>query len=143
MICSLLAVAILVVVGCGGKDVGDRPTTMAAGGTVTYKGAPVEGASVTFSPEGGGKAAVGKTDAQGAFTLMTFEPGDGAVAGKYTIIITKRTEQPEEENENSEAPAAPPVKDLLPTKYGNPNTSKLTAEVTEGGENQFTFELTD
>lgn len=143
MICSLLAVAIMVVVGCGAPDTSDRPATTAAGGTVTYNGAPVEGASVTFVAEKGGKGAVGKTDAAGKFTLMTFEPGDGAVAGKYGVMVMKRTEQPEEEVEDPQAPAAPPVEDLLPKKYGNATTSGLTAEVTEAGKNQFTFELAD
>ena len=90
------------------------------------------------------RLAIGKTDSNGNFKLMTFEAGDGAVAGKYTVTVTKQTEVPEVETEDSmaETTSAAP-KDLLPTKYGVAATSGLTAEVTEGGDNQFTFELTD
>ena len=32
---------------------------------------------------------------------------------------------------------------LVPKKYENSETSKLTAEVTDGGANDFTFDLAD
>ena len=144
MYLSLLALAVAIA-GCGGPaDTGNRPATIAAGGTVTYNGEAVDGATVTFAPDGPGKAAIGKTDSNGNFKLMTFEAGDGAVTGKYLVTVVKQTEVAETESEDSmaESTSAAP-EDLLPTKYGVATTSGLTAEVTEGGENQFTFELTD
>ncbi len=142
----------LIVAGCAGPA-GDpnRPKTVPVSGTVTYNGDPVEGATVTFMTDSAeGKGAVGRTDASGHFTLMTFEPGDGAVPGNYKVTVTKtKTEgtlSEEEANkylERGENPPAPAVTDLLPEKYKSPETSGLTAEVTEGGENNFTFELTD
>ncbi len=35
------------------------------------------------------------------------------------------------------------VDHLLPTRYGNPDTSPLTADVTADGENDFPFDLRD
>lgn len=139
-----LLVCVAMVTGCGPKaDTSGRPATVPAGGTVTYNGAAVADASVTLVPEQDGKAAVAKTDANGKFSLMTFEPEDGAVPGTYKVTIVKRTEAPEEVSEDSEGASAPPPEDLLPTKYGSASESELTAEVTDGGENQFTFDLTD
>lgn len=139
-----LLVCVAMVVGCGpAADTSGRPATVPAGGTVTYKGEAVAGASVTLVPEQGGKAAVGKTDANGKFSLMTFDPDDGAVPGTYKVTIVKRTEAPEEVSEDSEGTSAPPAEDLLPTKYGSATESGLTAEVTDGGENQFAFDLMD
>jgi hypothetical protein len=163
---GLLAVA--VIVGCAQQS--DRPKTLKASGTVTYNGSPVEGAVVTFSPTGvGGHAASGTTDASGNFRLSTFESGDGAVPGSYAVSVSK-TEggaQPDAgvaggggqdydaiyeamekqgvdvmgSGEGAKAEAE--AKDLLPAKYKNPTESGLTAEVTEGGNNTFTFALED
>jgi hypothetical protein len=146
-------VGALLMAGCGGPAADpNRPQTVAVSGTVTYKGSPVEGATVTFlSDSREGKGAVGKTDASGRFTLMTFAPGDGAVPGTYKVTVRKTETQggvvsEEEANkylERGQNPPAPTVKDLLPEKYNSPQTSGLTAEVAQGGENDFKFELTD
>src|SRR5262245_60707077 len=65
-------------------------------GTVLYKGQPVDGATVTFLPkseEPTAKAAHGKSDSRGHFTLTTyFSPDDqpaGAMPGDYAVTITK------------------------------------------------------
>ena len=141
---SCLVAAIVVVAGCQpAADTSGRPATVEAGGTVTYNGEPVDGASIVFAPTAGGKAAVGTTDASGNFKLMTFDPEDGAVPGTYSVTVVKRTAVPDEVSEDSEGPSAPPPEDLLPKRYGSASESGLTAEVTDGGENQFKFELTD
>ena len=79
-----LAVAILAA-GCGPS----RPTTMPVEGVVTLDGEPVEGASVMFAPEDGGRPALGVTDKGGKFALKTFEPGDGALPGKHQVTVRK------------------------------------------------------
>lgn len=75
-------------VGCSGDS--GHVKTAACTGTVTYKGAPVEGAIVTFNPSDKSlKPAVGRTDAAGKYTLTTFEAGDGAIPGSYKVSVLK------------------------------------------------------
>ncbi|MGC1273517.1 MAG: hypothetical protein WBC44_07390 [Planctomycetaceae bacterium] len=150
-----LTATVLTATGCGGDDAeGDRPPRLPVSGTVTYKEAPLADAQVTFNPEApDGRAAFGRTDAEGHYELTTFEAGDGAVAGKYIVTIQKydtppvsTAEVPEEEYvppEASNAPAPPPPKNLAPDKYRQMHTSDLRAVVSEGGDETFDFTLTD
>lgn len=114
------------------------PQAIPVTGTVTYKGQAVEGAQVMFTPEGG-RAAEGTTDAAGKFTLTTFKPGDGALAGTHRVTITKIV------TEKSADPGNPygTSTNALPAKYGNPGQSPLSETVAAGGKNEFTFALTD
>ncbi|MEN6492778.1 MAG: carboxypeptidase-like regulatory domain-containing protein [Thermoguttaceae bacterium] len=136
--------------GCsgGGPDIG----TVKASGTVTYKGAPVEGAQVAFLPDGSGRAAAATTDASGRFTLNTAGSGDGAIPGSYKVIVTKvapNTAAPAGSSQEGGAAASvaggqtAAAQDLLPAKYKNPATSGLTAKIDKGAKNDFTFELKD
>jgi hypothetical protein len=139
--------------------VGAVPVT----GTVTLDGQPVAGANVSFSPtSGGGKAAVGTTDASGKFTLTTMKSGDGAVPGAYLVTITKSaTAQapafqdprssggkltPEQMQAMQEAMKGGTGKTQtsseIPAKYANRDTSGFSATITKGEANDFTFEMT-
>jgi len=146
---GLLLASLGVWTGCGG-EAGLEGTT-AVSGVVTYKGQPVEGANLNFSPvDGQGRAASALTDAVGRFQLTTLKSGDGALPGSYQVTISKTEVQnamtPEEAQAYFEKHQRSPQvkqKELLPAKYKRPNTSGLTAEVTEGGENNFTFDLND
>jgi hypothetical protein len=107
-------------------------------GKVTFDGQPVAGASVVFRPDAG-PSAVGETDAHGQFALMTRAPGDGAVVGHHTVTISAPTRglsltvgQP--------AAAVPPPSLALPARYERPESSGLSADVAESG-NDFTFAL--
>jgi hypothetical protein len=140
---------VLGLAGCSSRPVDpNRPKTVPVSGTVTYKGAPVEGATVTFFAQGGGKrGAVGRTDASGQFTLTTFDPKDGAIPGSYLVAIEKSVlEGAPPEGATGKAGEEPPagtVKDLIPSKYKDPNKSGLTADVKEGGVKDLKFDLTD
>jgi hypothetical protein len=128
--------------GCGQKP-GTAPTVKVTG-TVTHNGTPVEGAGVTFFPESG-RPASGVTDAAGKFTLSTFESGDGAVVGNHKVAIadSKVSEETAPMPGTPEAENYTPPESRFPEKYANPATSELTAEVKDGGENDFTFDITD
>lgn len=151
--CGQIALwAVVFLGGCGGaKEVPNRPKTVPAKGVVTYKGQPVEGATVTFMAQSAKeKGATGMTDAKGQFQLMTFAPGDGAVPGSYRVKVSKTEMKPQvsEEQEKSlksSGKRVPPpiVQEGLPKKYKSETTSGLTAEVKESGDNAFTFELKD
>lgn len=137
-----------VVLGCSGSD-RNRPQTANAGGRVTLSGQPVADATVTFSPEGPGRAASGKTDAEGKFTLSTTNTIEGVVPGTYGVAISKqRTEGGMSEAESQayyektgKPPPPPTVIDELPEKYKSPASSLLRANVTAEGPNEFTFDL--
>lgn len=112
------------------------PLRHPVGGLVTLKGNPVSSAVVTFVvrlPESEGRVftAVGMTDTAGRFTLTTFRPSDGAVAGAHTVTIEKS------------AFKDGAVVHELPRKYARQDTSGLTAEVTAKGQNEFIFNLDD
>jgi hypothetical protein len=80
---AVLALA-LVVAGC--SDGG--PRLYKAGGTVTYKNAPVEGAQVTFAYDDG-NFANGTTDAAGKFQLTYMGKPGGAALGKCKVSVSK------------------------------------------------------
>lgn len=143
--------------GCSGKQEG-ASNGRAVAGTVTYQGAPVPGAYVTFASAH--DSAFGQTDAEGKFKLAA-SGGDQIPLGDYQVSIVKKDatsvpngpEGPELDPEHPEqyqftepsadAPPAPQPKDLLPEKYADPASSGLTASVTPDGKNEFEFALSD
>ncbi|MEZ6056784.1 MAG: hypothetical protein R3C01_08765 [Planctomycetaceae bacterium] len=149
---GLIGVASLV--GCGGGDSGPpegRPATVKVTGTVNFKGAPVEGASVIFKAKD--KGATGITKADGTFELTTYSAGDGAVPGSYQVGITK-TEIVGEDlsysdvnspNYGKEIPESARGKKVhhIPEKYNDPAKSGLTADIKEGEATIPPFELAE
>jgi hypothetical protein len=145
------ALLLLVVGVCGCGNDATRQATVPVTGVVTYNGEPVEGAAVVFGAASGqDRPATGTTDASGRFSLTTYEQGDGAIAGRFTVAISK-TETVggmTEDEEHAAIEAGQQVKpaetvDRLPEKYKDGIGSGLTAEVEAGRENHFDFELTD
>lgn len=115
--------------------------------TVTYKGKPVEGATVQFVTVDDPTPAVGTTDASGTCLLTTYGVNDGAIIGSNLVMISK-TEM-DKKNVCEVAPedrdligvVPPPIlKNLIPAKYALPGTSGLKEEVKDG-ENTFTYDL--
>lgn len=141
--CGVLS--LIALVGCmSGKD--DRPMRVPATGKVIYQGKPVEGAHVTFAPQGQGlNSAFGTTDAAGVFKLSTFEVDDGAQPGSYAVSIAKTVTEggaPQGAPVNTGTPPPPPkTTELLPVRYKTAATSGLTATVAKGAANEFSFEL--
>jgi len=134
--------------GCGGANrPANRPETVLTSGTVMYQGKPVAGATVTFVAESPAsqstpaRGAVGRTDESGQFKLTTFDPGDGVIPGNYRVTVAKMDATAVAENPDPTLPPPPPPKSVLPEKFADPNTSGLTAEVKQGGENKFSFDL--
>jgi hypothetical protein len=141
-----VACALLLAAGCtGGADNPDRPAVAPASGVVSYKGTPLEGATVVFIPEGGSYGAAGITDDDGRFVVAAFPPDPGAVPGNYTVIVTKTEEEVEPEGtyEDVMYKEYPPAKSLVPARYTDPKTSGLTANVPVDGTSDLQFELSD
>jgi hypothetical protein len=143
---ALMVLAAPVACGCSAKPYQDhRPKTVPVNGVVRYNGKPLDGARVTFTNSAAGISAYALTDAQGKFTLTTFEPGDGAAPGHYQITVTKAIE-----TGHPTAKTAPPIfrsggapqpRWLIPQKYSNLATSKLSADVAESGNDEIVLEL--
>ncbi len=133
--------------GCGRGDdkfKAERPKVATARGVVTYKGSPVEGATIVFAPTEGSTAATGRTDSSGRFSMSAFPPDAGAVPGNYTVTISKTEELPQTAPASHDAPAdLPRPKSLIPEKYSVAESSELTATVPENGTSDLRFELTD
>lgn len=129
----------LLLASCGG-GASDGPETVDAKGTVTIDGTPTGKLSVAFIPASGGKIATGETDAQGNFTLMTNEPGDGAVVGSYKVSFSVIPDEvPEMPGfDGATEPEAPP----FAKKYTDESTSEITATVdADPTKNVFKFDL--
>jgi len=147
---------VAIAAGCG-KSV--RSGAAKASGRVTYKGQPLADATVTLVPQSGkGAGAAGLTDESGRFRLTT-SGGEGAFPGAYKVTVTKT-----EEAAASAAPktadiealqkadlqglkgapkSASPPKSLVPSKYTTAAKTPLSCEVTQGGKNEFDFDLAD
>ena len=146
----IVLVAACVATGCFRyrEDARSRqwPARVPAGGTVTFEGQPVDGATVVFVTQNGGRFynAIGVTDSAGRFRLQTFRPQDGPVPGSHRVQIEKLsyTEKPLAVPAPDGLPASTRVEQShLPAKYRSPQPSGLTAEVTAKGPNEFTFEI--
>jgi hypothetical protein len=116
------AAAVLFAAGCGSEvELGG------VSGKVTMDGKPLPDALVQFFPEGGGRSAQGRTDAEGMYKLDYTARSEGALVGKSKVMITTGSlEDPRHRDET------------VPKKYNYDST--LTREVTSGS-NVIDFEL--
>lgn len=152
--------------GCGrqGSDLPTVPVT----GKITWKGVPLEGATVSFaSNTPDAKPANGVTDAQGNYRLQTYLSGtsqtDGALPDNYIVMVTKfdagNQQKPTAEEAAKQAtetqkkmegvaktgqptgmPGSPTL--ITPAKYQTKD-SPLKATVVKGEKNEFNFTLED
>lgn len=134
--------------GCGKAPAG--PQKVPAGGKVTYKDQPVEGATVSFLGDGNGTPAIAITDAAGEFILTTSQSGDGAVPGVHKVSVSKFVGQPakstgptsmEDAAKAAKSAAASKQMSMLPDRYNSADSSGLQYTVKEGDKNHFLIEL--
>ena len=118
----------MVCVGCGGEPKGEpRVETFPVTGKVLVDGAAAAGVLVGCHPQG--EAPVKRqltvyTDEEGAFSIGTYEAGDGLPEGEYKLTF-----------EWSQGPMLGPGKDTLKKAYSDPEKSQHTVTVTKGEEN--------
>jgi hypothetical protein len=119
-----------------------------ARGKVTLNDKPVEGATVSFVPQGQSRSAVATTDANGNFKMMTLNPGDGAEPGEYKVVVSKtETIEPKVDprayQDKSDIPF-PPTEIIyyLPQKYSETETTDLTITLSSKGDKNIEFKLT-
>jgi len=112
-----------------------RPPVFKTTGRVTWNGEPAVGAIVSLTSLSHNLTASGMTDAKGEFVLTTWRQGDGAVAGDHgvtiqTIMISDWA-----------ADLSPIEVNVMPPKYEKPETSELTATISDKGKNVLSFEV--
>lgn len=112
-------------VGC--RDGG--PATYTTIGTVHFDdGTPVNTGIVNFIPDSGGPSARGKITAQGTFQLGTMTSKDGAMAGRYRVLIVQHHAA------GSQLVRAPADHEhgqhrVVPVRYSQLDSTPLQAEV--------------
>lgn len=139
--------------GCGP---GDRVEVHPTKGVVLFEGEPMMGGgSIAFVPLNGqaGKAAGGTIDEEGRFTMSTYEPDDGSMAGEFRAVIMQSTvDEIEYEGDTDVAGAVAdaseeftetvPTDKRIPIEYADSARSPLTVEVKADEQNELTLELT-
>jgi len=164
---TLTVMALLAIAMASGCNQSNLPATETVSGKVTYKGDPVENATVVFSRGArniaNGEIALGKTDDQGNYTLTTHLSGQsdvaGAIAGTYRVTVSKKVPPPgmtqaqydakvDAVNQASQAgsvqPAGlelPTLVEMLPRKYSSSSDTQLTADVKPDEKNEISFDL--
>src|SRR5262249_16014435 len=78
---ALAGALVLAAAGCANK--------IKVKGVVTLDGSPIQGAVVTFIPEGGaGQSASGTTQKDGSFALGSLKENDVVLPGNYKVTVT-------------------------------------------------------
>lgn len=128
-------VCLLLLSGCSGPA--DAPPFAPVTGIVSLDGKPLTRGKVYFLPdkEKGtkGPMAIGEIQPDGTYTLKSAS-GEGAMVGHHRVRVEARAE-PKDQNDTQ-----PPY--IIPARYDNPQTSKLTAEVKAEQENVVPLDLT-
>ena len=124
----------------GGCSSSGPVETFAVTGTVTrHDGQPLPGGQILFRPLGASPhSARGDVEPDGTFTLTTFSPGDGAIAGNHKVIITPDVPQELQEDVRALMQQQPQVD----AKYQTLRNSPLEYTVAgDGSENHFDIVL--
>lgn len=122
----LLVVACLATLGCN-----RGPKLGKVTGTITWKGKPLEQATVTFTPDNG-RSAFARTESDGSFTLKFSDGREGAVLGENVVTIETARFDLDEEGNPIEIP------EILPDKY---HLESQMVEVVEPGNQVIDFTL--
>ena len=130
--------------GCGGDG---KQRLAPLTGTVTYKGKPVVGASMTFIPDDTTlRPAIALTDADGRYVMETYEPKDGAAVGSGRIAISLRGPSKKVKPGMGDAALeqlAEAGDPLVPIRYFDPDKSGLRYDVKDRTDNRYDIVLTD
>lgn len=143
-----LALAILVMTGCGGGGGLPEGETGTVTGRVTYKDAPVpEGCAVIFMGSEGGLLGTGVTNSSGEYVLSMRE-GLDIVVGTYRVSVmppnpaaTMTQEEAMEKHMAGQLPDPAKVKEV-PERYRSPESSALVCSV-KPGSNTFDVKMDD
>lgn len=135
---------ILFLAGCGSSN----SDFVAVTGNVSYRGEPVEGATIAFRGEGSAAPAIGVTDAKGEFSLAT-GTNPGAKTGEHIVTVTKYVLEGGQQEEHVSMEEAGRTKldatsrSEIPPRYASPSETELRCTVKPTGANHFALRLAD
>jgi len=132
---------ILTMIGCGGGSAG--PATFPVEGTLKVGGKPIADVNVQLIPLDPSKlGGAGKTDATGAFKIIATNGQEGAVVGKYKVILNKSSGMDAAQYSGGAGGAGGPPKVELPfpAEYSTAGTTPKEIEITNKKET-LTIEL--
>jgi len=148
---AVAGVCCLVLTGCGEGKFPVRP----AKGKVLCGGRPVAIGSISFTPVGepgsleSGKPAMGMLRPDGTFTLTTNDRFDGAIVGKHSVRYFGPEDEDSDEPSAAEGSPEEKAKNAERLKQKKEQQKALCVqkgeiilEVIDGGENDFTIDLT-
>ncbi|QDT53519.1 hypothetical protein Pan44_15410 [Caulifigura coniformis] len=145
MLTLAIASAALLLTGCGGDfDYGPTGTIT---GRLTMDGEPLPaGSSAVFMEPKAGYLAFGLTDAEGNYTVNTWNEGNMPI-GSYRVMVhppapanDSETASAEEVMAHPEKYKARPIKTDIPKKYRETATSGLSFEIKKG-ENKIDIDI--
>jgi ribosomal protein S12 len=113
-----------------GCDSGKLKTYPVKGKVVFPNGSPVKVGTVETKSVDHGVQATGNIDLDGSFTLTTYRPNDGAVAGQHRCVVIQFV--PVEEIPNYR----PSTMGVVNRKHSTYSTSELTLTVKPDGPNE-------
>jgi hypothetical protein len=146
-VCRNLTLAVVLAAAAGGCTGDGKQPLAPLTGTVTYKGKPVVGASMTFIPDDTAmRPAIALTDASGRYVMETYEPRDGAAVGSGRLAISLRGPSKKIKPGMGDAALeqlAEAGDPLVPLRYFDPDKSGLRFDVKAKTGNRYDIELTD
>lgn len=128
----------LILIVCAVAGCGDGINRVPIEGVLTSSGStPVDGATLSFIPMEGtpGEGAIGRTDAQGKFTVISSRQSDSGIPpGKYRVRISRLIDGKTMQILPEEAAEAdyPNATESIPPPYAGIN-SPLSTEISESG----------
>jgi hypothetical protein len=130
---SILAIVLVTITGCGGRDLAE------VRGTVTANGQSVTGGTLVFSPiaisedQPPGKSATGDIQPDGSFQLSTYDLHDGAIVGRHRVRFIPPIE---DEDEKVDSPS------MATTSYSRLTLSTdYEVEISSDRDNEISIEL--
>lgn len=134
---ALLIAAALLLPGCGEEVVEGRIEVIPVQGQLLVKGQPAPGARVTLHPVDGPVAEAGLypygiVDESGAFSVTTYQQGDGAPPGEYRVSVVwpDANYQARNARERDMISSGAQLPDKLRGRYADPQRTGLTATIT-------------
>lgn len=130
---SVVVGLIVMSLGCGES----HPPTYLVRGTVRFRsGEPVRTGRIETKSSIPSAQARGEIAEDGSFTLTTFTPGDGAVAGTHQLVISQMVLLEDAKIVGHEHAAHSEAPSLVHPRYARYSTSGLSITIRETGENR-------
>ena len=137
-----VAVVLAAVVGVSCQGDGRRPV-FPVRGQVLFENKPTPGALVIFhpvnDPDPRAPRPLARVAANGSFALTTYGNEDGAPAGEYAVTVAWVKEV---DNQTAPVEERREPKNLVPERYGKPETSGLRVHIKEAANDLKPFQLT-